>query len=101
MDDLGESGTERIRLSPWRFHRREALALINNLAGQHELEVDRVEEQPRRLSVDLFVTVRGDPRNIDSFCKAAGGRREREAPRRLRRVIGAAIEGVLSNWPWQ
>ena len=83
-----------------KLQRREALATIDSQASLHGLRIDAIEERPRRLSVDVQVKVTGDEQSIVSFCRAAGGIRDRDPKRgRVRRWIGAVIEAIGSS-PW-
>ena len=68
-------------------------------AELHELRVDSVEERPRRLSVDIHMTVTGDADSLASFCAATGGIRAPGRPRRVRQWIGEIIDGALTYWP--
>jgi hypothetical protein len=83
--------TEHITVNPLKLQRREALATLAMLAELHEVRIDSIEERPRRMSVDMHVTVSGDPKQIESFCKAIGGTREGQR-RTLREWIGAVID---------
>jgi hypothetical protein len=89
--------TEHVTFNPLKLQRKEALATVARLAELHEVRIDSIEERPRRVSVDMHVTVSGHAKNIESFCKAAGGTREGQST--VRRRIGAVIDGVLTTWP--
>jgi hypothetical protein len=98
--DAAAPRTEQVKFNALKVQRKEALATVMRLAEARELRIDSIEDQPRRLSVDMQVTVTGDADNIVSFCQATGGIREQDPPRRLRRWIGAIIDGTAGSWPW-
>jgi hypothetical protein len=99
VEGASAQSTERICFSPLRLQRAEALALIQRLAERHSVQIDAVDEQPRLVSVDLRVTVSAAQRDIEAFAREAGGRREGDPPRTIRRWAGELIAGVSSNWP--
>ena len=92
-----EQRTEEIEFRPLRLQRAEALATIEMTANAYQLRIDSIEERRRPLTVDVRVTVTGDPDDIVAFAKATSGTREHE-PRsiKIRRALGRALEIV----PW-
>ena len=91
--------TELITFNVVKSQRAEGLATIMRQAELHELRVNSVKERPRRLSVDIQVTVTGDADSLAGFCTATGGIRAPGPPRRVRQWIGGVIDGALTYWP--
>ena len=91
--------TEQVNFNSLKPQRKEALATIDWQARLLGLRVEAIEERPKRLSVDMHVTVTGAEESIVSFCKAAGGIRAQDPKRgRFRRSMGTIIEVILNNW---
>jgi hypothetical protein len=91
--------TELITFNVLKPERADGLATIMRQAELHELRVDCVEERPRRLSVDIHMTVTGDADSLASFCTATGGRVALGPPQRVRQWLGGIIDGALTYWP--
>jgi hypothetical protein len=99
MDSPVAPRTERVLFNPLKLQRQAALATVQRVAARQGLRIDSVDERPRRLSVDVRVTVTGVEDSIKAFAEEAGGRREGDPPHTLRRWAGGIVEGILANWP--
>src|SRR5260370_5611855 len=99
MDSPVAPRTERVLFNPLKHQRQEALATAERVAARQGLRIDSVDERPRRLSVDMRVTVTGDEDSIKALADEAGGRREADPPHTLRRGGRGVVGGIPANWP--
>jgi hypothetical protein len=99
-DAVSNARTERVSLNALKFQRDDALRTVANLAEEHDVRVDSINERRRGASVDINVTVTGGRDQIVSFCRAAGGIPAHESPSaRLRRRVRTVVNAVLDSVP--
>ena len=99
FEPLRSVRTERVSLNALKLQRDDARATITRLADDHDVRIDSIEERAKRFSLDVDVTVTGDPDHIGAFCKAAGGIPAHESPsarlrRRVRTIVNAALDSA-------
>lgn len=99
MTEPADIQVEDVLFNVLKRQRQEALATMGRWAEACEVQIDGIEERPRRLSVDMRVRVTGNPESIATFCKETGGRRRQDPPHTVRHCIRGIIDG-LTNSPW-
>jgi hypothetical protein len=101
-----EEHTELVSFCPLKIERQEALKLIERLANEHGLRIDAIDERPKRLSIEMLVTVTGDHESIVRFKETATGHHARErdpADGLLDVAIGvlrAGAEWAIQDFNW-
>ena len=97
-----EERTERITLTPSRFHRDELLAIAHQAAQLHSVRIDSIEEKRGLVTVEIRMTVIGDPDGIVALSEATSGIREREPLKgKVRRWFDAVMGGIAAGGgPW-
>lgn len=94
MTEPAETAVEDVLFNVLKPQRREAIATIETSAEAWRVRIERIEERPKRLTVDMSVRVTGSPEKIASFSKETGGRRSHDPPRTLRRWVGGLLDEI-------